>query len=81
MSYYSFHNHTDFSNASCGFMDSINKTEDLINYAYQLGLKGLAITDHESVSSHVRAVQHYIRIHHRHLSADVMDKSGVFAAQ
>lgn len=59
MSYYSFHNHTDFSNASCGFMDSINKTEDLINYAYTSGLRGIAITDHESVSSHVRAVQHY----------------------
>lgn len=57
--YYSIHNHTDFSNASCGFMDSINKTEDLINYAYEIGLNGLAITDHESVSSHVRAVQHY----------------------
>ena len=53
--YYSLHNHTDFSNASCGFMDSINKTEDLIDYAFNLGLKGLAITDHESVSSHVRA--------------------------
>lgn len=57
--FYSLHNHTDFSNASCGFMDSINKTEDLINYAYQIGLNGLAITDHESVSAHVRAVQHY----------------------
>lgn len=57
--YYSLHNHTDFSNASCGFMDSINKTEDLINYAFNIGLNGLAITDHESVSAHVRAIQHY----------------------
>lgn len=57
--YYSLHNHTDFSNASCGFMDSINKTEDLINHAFKIGLKGLAITDHESVSAHVRAIQHY----------------------
>ena len=59
MSYYSLHNHTDFSNASCGFMDSINKTEDLINHAFNIGLNGLAITDHESVSAHVRAIQHY----------------------
>jgi DNA polymerase-3 subunit alpha len=57
--YYSLHNHTDFSNASCGFMDSINKTEDLINHAFKIGLNGLAITDHESVSAHVRAIQHY----------------------
>lgn len=57
--YYSLHNHTDFSNASCGFMDSINKTEDLIDHAFNIGLFGLAITDHESVSAHVRAVQHY----------------------
>lgn len=57
--YYSLHNHTDFSNASCGFMDSINKTEDLINYAFKIGLRGVAITDHESVSAHVRAIQHY----------------------
>lgn len=60
--YYSLHNHTDFSNASCGFMDSINKTEDLINHAYNIGLSGVAITDHESVSAHVRAVQHYKRM-------------------
>lgn len=59
MSYYSLHNHTDFSNASCGFMDSINKVEDLINYAFNVGLKGIAITDHESVSAHVKAIQHY----------------------
>lgn len=51
--YYSLHNHTDGSNAR--LIDCINKTEDLIQRAYDLGLSGVAITDHETVKSHVKA--------------------------
>ena len=47
--YASLHNHTDYSNLK--LIDSINKVEDLIDYAYELGLKAVAITDHETVSS------------------------------
>lgn len=58
MSYFSIHNHTDFS--SIKFPDSICKIKDLIDRAHQLGLFGLAITDHDCVASYVRA-QKYIK--------------------
>ena len=55
--YTSLHNHTEFSNLK--LIDSINKVEDLIQYAFELGLNGVAITDHDSVSAHVRAWNYY----------------------
>lgn len=54
--YYSLHNHTASSNAR--LIDSINKVEDLIQYAYDLGLKGIAITDHETVNAHIKAIKY-----------------------
>ena len=33
----------------------VTKIEDLIQYAFDLGLSGVAITDHETVKAHVRA--------------------------
>ncbi len=57
MTYYSLHNHTDYSNASCGFSDSINKLEHLVDRAKECGIKGVAITDHDCVSNHVKIVQ------------------------
>lgn len=44
------HAHTHFSNIR--LLDCINKPEDLVNQAIELGLSGIAITDHESISSH-----------------------------
>lgn len=57
MSFISWHNHTEYSNASRGFLDSSNKVEDLIKEAKKIGLKGIAITDHEILSSHYNAQQ------------------------
>lgn len=54
--YVSLHNHTDFSNIK--FPDSINTVRDLIDYAYELGLKGVAITDHDCISSYVKIGEH-----------------------
>lgn len=59
MGYTSLHNHTDYSNSSLGFPDSVNKFNDLIQSAYNLGLNGVAITDHECISSHVQALKYY----------------------
>lgn len=56
-SYTSLHNHSEFSNLK--LIDSINHTEDLIQYAFDLGLKGVAITDHDCISGHVRAWNYY----------------------
>ena len=50
------HNHSDSSNMR--LRDAINKVEDILDYSLELGLPGLAITDHEVLSSHVRAVRY-----------------------
>ena len=54
--YYSLHNHTASSNAR--LIDCINKVEDLIQYAFELGLSGIAITDHETVNAHIKAIKY-----------------------
>ena len=56
MSYFSLHNHSHYSNTK--FPDSICKENDLIDYAYEIGLAGVAITDHDMVSSYVKAGKH-----------------------
>lgn len=40
-------------------LDCINRPEDLINTAIELGLSGIAITDHECVSGHI-SIQKYV---------------------
>ena len=45
----SLHNHTYASNIR--FLDSINKPEEMINKAINLGSSGIAFTDHESLSA------------------------------
>ena len=57
MSYTSIHNHTHYSNLR--LLDCIIKPSDLIDRAFELGLRGVAITDHESLSAHVKAAQHF----------------------
>ena len=50
MERFEVHSHTHYSNLR--LLDAINKPKDLINRAIELGLKGIAITDHEVLSSH-----------------------------
>lgn len=45
------HSHTHYSNLR--LLDSINRPEELINRAIEIGLKGIAITDHDTLSSHI----------------------------
>lgn len=56
----SLHNHLDWSNER--LRDCIIKTEDLIDYAIELGHQIVAITDHETVSGAVRAEKYYRKI-------------------
>ena len=44
------HSHTEYSNLR--LLDCINKPKKLIDRAIELGMAGIAITDHECVSSH-----------------------------
>jgi DNA polymerase-3 subunit alpha len=55
--YTSLHNHTDYSNLK--LIDSINRVPDMLDYAYSLGLPGMAITDHDCLSGHIEAIKHY----------------------
>ena len=52
----SVHNHSEYSNLR--LKDATNKIEDMINYVSKdLKQKGLAITDHESLSGHIDAIK------------------------
>lgn len=50
------HAHSHYSNIR--MLDSTNKIEKLIDEAIKLKLRGLAITDHESLSGHIKAIKH-----------------------
>ena len=54
------HNHTDYSNLR--LRDAIIKTEDLIWHAAELGHEVVAITEHESLSNHVKAEKIYKKV-------------------
>lgn len=49
------HCHTDYSNIR--LLDCINSVKELIEGAVKVGYKGIAITDHESLSAHVKALE------------------------
>jgi DNA polymerase-3 subunit alpha len=51
------HNHTEDSNFR--LKDCIIRAEDIVNRAIELGYAGVSVTDHETVSSHVRVLQRY----------------------
>lgn len=52
------HNHSDYSNLK--LRDSTNSISDMLEYSLELGLPGIALTDHESLSGHVK-VDKYIK--------------------
>lgn len=64
MSYFNNHSHTEFSNLR--LLDCINKPEALIDKAIELGLTGIAITDHESLSAHMRVNKYAKKIREKH---------------
>ena len=60
----SLHNHTDYSNET--LRDCINKVNALIDTAIQLGHECIAITDHETISSYIKAEKYYKKIKEQH---------------
>lgn len=52
------HTHCHTHDSNNRMKDSICKTENLIQYAADLGNPGVAITDHESLSAHITAVNY-----------------------
>lgn len=55
--YMGFHNHTDIG-SNLRLIDSTNKITRLIDRAVKLGHQGIGITDHESLSGHIQALQY-----------------------
>lgn len=55
--YINLHAHTPFSNIR--LKDAISKVEDLIDYNHQLGHLGTCITEHDCVSSAIRAQKYF----------------------
>lgn len=55
------HNHTD-GGSNLRLTDSTVKIDKLIDRAVELGAKGVAVTDHESVSMHIKAIQKYKKL-------------------
>lgn len=62
--YFNCHTHTNYSNLR--LIDAINKPQDLINKAIELGLSGIAITDHECLCAHIEAEKHMMKIQEAH---------------
>ena len=60
----SLHNHTDYSNET--LRDCINKVNSLIDTAIDLGHECVAITDHETISSYIKAEKYYNKIKKEH---------------
>ena len=62
--YFNIHNHTMYSNIR--LLDCINRPKDLIDKAIELGLSGIAITDHECLSGHMEVNQYAQKIKEKH---------------
>ena len=60
----SLHNHTDFSNLR--LRDSINRVDDLIDYAIELGHECVAFTEHETVANAIKVQKKYKKIKKDH---------------
>ena len=56
----SLHNHTEYSNLR--LRDSINRAEEMIEYAISLGQEVIAITEHDTVSNAVKIEKYYKKI-------------------
>ena len=57
MKRFEVHSHTHYSNIR--LLDCINRPKELVKRALDLGLSGIAITDHECVSSHIELNQYH----------------------
>ncbi len=55
--YCGLHNHTEFSNLKV--IDSTNRFNRMVDYAWSLGMGGLALTDHDCLSGSLQALDIY----------------------
>ena len=55
--YTSLHIHSEYSTALLRFADAIIKIPNMLQWAYDNGLRGVALTDHQGVSGYVDVEQ------------------------
>ena len=55
--YLGCHNHTEFSNLK--IIDSTNRSDRMIDYAWNIGMSGIAFTDHDSLSGTLKELDEY----------------------
>ena len=55
--FFSCHNHTEYSNFR--LRDCINRIPELINYAHELGYKGICITEHETIAPSIKIEEYF----------------------
>lgn len=60
LSYFETHSHSSYSNLR--LYDSINRLEEMIEYANEIGLKGICLTDHEALSGHLKFINTYKKL-------------------
>ena len=68
MNYFDNHSHTMYSNIR--MLDSINRVDELLDKAIDLGLSGIAITDHECLSSHVEVNRYAKKLYEENPNID-----------
>ena len=61
--FYELHAHSEYSNTH--LIDCINKVDALLDHAADIGLGGVALTDHECLSGHIKALNHLKRVHEK----------------
>ena len=53
---FNIHTHSDYSNLR--LKDATSRVEDILEYSLELGLPGIALTDHEALSGHIKVDKH-----------------------
>ena len=72
--YYGIHNHSHYSNIR--MLDALAKCEDLIDDAIMKGHRGVAISDHECISGHVKMMNHMQGLHKEKKRYNELIKNG-----
>lgn len=60
LAYFSNHNHSHYSNLR--LKDAISRPHELIEYANEIGLNGITLSDHETLSGNLKFLQAYKKL-------------------
>ena len=55
--YFSIHAHSEYSNLKV--IDSTNRFSRMMDYAWDIGLSGIAMTDHDCISGAIKYIKTY----------------------